>query len=104
MSPRRDTSRASQADECKGAKSTKTGSKEACPPSGLENQGVGTINSTSWGFEATNPTAGGSEVALGSAEIVCKDQGVADASHRVEKTRECARMLSVVLGNKTNLI
>ena len=41
---------------------------------------MGTINPGDRVTEATNPTAGGSEVALGSAEIICEDQGVTDAS------------------------
>ena len=37
---------------------------------------MGTTNPTARVFKASNPTAGGSEVALGSAETTCEDQGV----------------------------
>ena len=80
--PRCDASRASQAGECKGAKSTERGSEEACSSSGSENHGLGTINPTARVSEASDPTTGGSEVALSSAEIICEDQGVcANAPH-----------------------
>ena len=77
---RRDASEASQAGECEGAKCTGRGSKEACSPSSVRNQGVGTINPTARISEETNPTTEGSGVALGNAKITCEDQGVADAS------------------------
>ena len=40
------------------------------------------INPTARVSEANDPTAGGSEVALGREEIICEDQGVcANAPH-----------------------
>ena len=46
---------------------------EVCSPSGSENEGVGTINPTARVSGANDPISGGSEVALDSAEITCKD-------------------------------
>ena len=63
---------------------------EACSPSGSDNQGVGTTDPAARVFEANNLTAGGSEVALGSAQrSSAKIKEWRTQVYLAKKTREC---------------